>query len=77
MIEILLLVCVMLILLMNVVIIIFVYKIFERNDSIDKIHHLASENCISIGKMEKKINDIHCVVIMMKFEGLIESIEEE
>lgn len=55
----------------------FVYRIYKRNDAIDKIHYLISENNKSINKSEKKMNDIHTIMTMYKFEKIIEDTVEK
>lgn len=47
----------------------FIYRIHNRNVSIDKIHFLVSENDKSISDISKKVKKMHSVII--KFEKLI------
>jgi len=67
MIEILLLVLVILSLLINVVILILAYKIFKKNDSIEKMHYLISDS-------NARINDVYKIAIKYK-ELINEEIE--
>ena len=47
----------------------FIYRIHKRNDPIDKIHYLVSENDKSLTDINKKVKKMHSVII--KFEKLI------
>lgn len=59
MIEILLLVLVIVSLLINVVVLILAYKIFKKNNSIEKMHYLISDN-------NARINDVYEITIKYK-----------
>lgn len=45
-----------LLLILNLIILFFVYKIFKKNDSINKIHYLISNN-------NSRINDTYTIII--------------
>ena len=58
---------ILIIIILNVIILIFVYKIFKTNDSIYKIHYLIGDN-------NSRINDVYNSIIKDK-ELLDEEVE--